>query len=178
MKRWGRAQKGGLFPEDGRRRHPVPLEPAKDTTAESELRSRILQLLLRSSFQAAVTDACLVHTTKGKRRYVYPDGWPDVTASIPVTGRGWAIEVKASDGEFRESQERKLYELEAAGWLVTRAVGEQGVVEVGAEIKRQLQLLPRRAFEQYLLRLRAIEIEARRREADALEEELRARARG
>jgi hypothetical protein len=114
-----------------------------------------------------------VHTSKGKRQYVYPEGWPDITASIPVTGRGWAIEVKTADGEFRESQELKLAELEAAGWLVTRAVGEQGVLDVNEEIKRQLALLDRGAFERYLINLRNLRLEAGSRAALLAEENLR-----
>lgn len=167
-----RILEGGLFPEDGRRRKPVPVEPGRDTTAESVLRSRILSLLLRSNFQAAVTDACTVHTPKGKRQFVYPEGWPDITASIPVTGRGWAIEVKTASGEFRESQELKLAELEAAGWLVTRAIGEQGVLDINEEIKRQLATLERGAFERYLINLRNLRSEAGARAA-LLQEESR-----
>lgn len=166
-----RTLSGGLFPEDRRRRHPVPSELARDTTPESILRSRILKLLLNSNFQAAVTDAATVHTSKGKRQLVYPPGWPDITSSIPVTGRAWAIEVKTAEGSFREAQEAKLAELEASGWLVTRAIGEQGVIDVNMEIKRQLGAIDRRAFEKYLLDLRRLRADAARR---AVEEELRA----
>lgn len=74
-----RTLSGGLFPEDRRRRHPVPSELARDTTPESILRSRILKLLLNSNFQAAVTDAATVHTSNGKRQLVYPSGWPDIS---------------------------------------------------------------------------------------------------
>jgi hypothetical protein len=153
-----RALEGGLFPEDGRRTKPVPTTLGKDTTAESKLRSRILSLLLNSNFQAAVTDAMTVDTPKGKRQLVYPAGWPDITASIPVTGRAWAIEVKKAGGEYREAQEKKLAELELAGWLVTRAEGEQGVVDVELEIRHQLALIERRAFEAYLIRLHTLRV--------------------
>lgn len=177
MKRRGNRMEGGLFPEDRRRTKPVPSVPAKDTTPESDLRSRILSLLRDSYFQAAVTDSMTVKTPKGKRQLVYPAGWPDVTASIPVTARAWAIEVKTADGEFRPSQEAKLAELEAAGWLVTRAVGEQGFVDVENEIRRQLDLLERdhrREFHQYIIRLRQLRSEAASKAAEA---ELRARTR-
>lgn len=156
---------GGLFSEDRRRTRPVPSEPARARVAENGrdgLRARILKLLLRSNIQAAVTDSKTVQTSGGKRQLVYPAGWPDVTASIPLTGRAWAIEIKTDEGEFRPEQEVKLLELEASGWLVTRAVGEQGVIDVGSEIKRQLAALDRRAFEQYLLELRRIRSEAAR----------------
>lgn len=139
----------------------------RDDAAESELRSRIHKLLLRSNFQAAVTDAKTVDTPKGKRQLVYPEGWPDITASIPVTGRAWAIEVKAEGGELRPSQEARLAELGAAGWLVTVAEGERGLVEVNEEIKRQLAALPRGEFEKYLVKLLRLRSEAARRAAEA-----------
>jgi len=161
-----RTLNGGLFPEDRRRKYPLPSEPARDTTPESALRSRILNLLLQSNFQAAVTDSGTVHTVKGQRQLVYPSGWPDITASVPVSARAWGIEVKTAVGKFREAQEEKLAELEAAGWLVTRAVGEQGVVDVNAEIKRQLAAIDPRAFEKYLLALRRLSSEAGARAAE------------
>lgn len=152
---------GGLFPEDRRRRYPAPVEPARDDTAENELRSRILRLLLRSNFPATVTDAKTVATLKGKRRLVYPEGWPDITASIPVTGRAWAIEVKKEGEDLRPSQVEKLAELEAAGWLVTVAEGAEGVVHVNREIKRQLEQIGNRDFQEYLHRLREARSAAR-----------------
>ncbi len=173
MRRRRRILEGGLFPEDARRRNPVPLVPGRDTTSESILRARILSLLLTSNFQAAVTDACTVETTRGRRQYVYPEGWPDITASVPVTGRAWAIEVKAAGGRFRESQERKLAELEAAGWLVTRAVGEQGVANVYEEIKRQLALIERGSYESYVSALHNIQSESVKRAALREEKKLR-----
>lgn len=163
-----RRAQGGLFPEDGRRKKPVVTTPAKDTTPESELRSRILKLLHNSRFQAAVTDAKTVQTSTGKRQLVWPEGWPDITASFPVTGRAWAIEVKAVGEELRESQVVRLAELEAAGWLVTVAEGEPGVAAVSAIIKGHVQYLWdnwRPEYKDYLMSVRRIRLEAAQREA-------------
>ena len=163
-----RKDEGGLFPEDGRRTKPVVTTPGRDTTPESCLRSRILKLLHSSEFQAAVTDAKTVDTRLGKRQLVWPEGWPDITASFPVTGRSWAIEVKAEGEELRDSQVARLAELEAAGWLVTVAEGEAGVAEVEKIVKLHLDYLwanRRREFQEYLLSLRRLRQEAAQREA-------------
>jgi hypothetical protein len=172
-----RPQAGGLFPEDRRRTKPSPSEYRAVKTPENGrkgLRAAILQLLLRSNIQAAVTDAKTVQTGKGKRQLVYPEGWPDITASIPVTGRAWAIEIKTEDGELRPAQEEKLLELVAAGWLVTLA---RSVDDVNGEIKRQFQLLweqHREAFKKYLATLRTIRSDAAQK---SVERETRKRAR-
>lgn len=137
------------------------------------LRSLILRLLLRSNFQAAVTDSKTVPTSKGPRQLVYPEGWPDVTASIPVTGRAWGIEIKTEDGKLRPAQEVKLREFQAAGWLITLA---RSVEDVNEELKRQVEYLWRHHrgdYENYLAELRRIRSEAARQ---AAERELRARA--
>lgn len=49
---------------------------------------------------------------------------------------------------------------------MTRAVGEQGVIDVNEEIKRQLGAIDRRAFEKYLLDIRRLRIDAARRAAE------------
>lgn len=126
------------------------------------LRALILSLLLRSNIQAAVTDSKTVKTVNGMRQLVYPEGWPDITASLPVTGRAWGIEIKTEDGELRDSQEDRLRELEASGWLITLA---RSVEEVNQEIKRQFALLDRKALVEYLTRIRELRSEAAQRAA-------------
>lgn len=164
-----RPDAGGLFPEDGRRTRPIPSEIRAIKTPENGrggLRSAILNLLLRSNIQAAVTDAKTVQTVKGARQLVYPEGWPDITASIPVSGRAWGIEIKTEDGELRPAQEEKLNELEAAGWLITLA---RSVDDVNRELKRQIQALwtdRRKEYEDYLAALRRLRSDAARRASE------------
>ena len=162
---------GGLFPEDRRRTRPVASELRAPDVPESEIRSVILKYLLRSNVIAEVTDSKTVQTMKGPRQLCYPEGWPDISALIPVTGRFWAIECKDLDGKLRPSQEARLPELEASGALITLA---RDLTDVSTELKRQLALLPRGAFEDYLVRLRHIRSAAAQRE---YEQELARRAR-
>lgn len=161
-----RAYTGGLFPEDKRRTRPVPIEQRAEQMAENGrngLRACILRLLLRSNFQAFVTDAKTVQTVGGKRQLVYPEGCPDIIASIPITGRAWGIEIKTEDGALRPSQEEMLPQLESAGWLITLA---RSVEDVNAEIKRQLAMLDPREFENYMVRLRLLRSAAARLRAE------------
>jgi len=62
-----------------------------------------------------------VQTSDGPRQLVWPEGWPDITALMPVTGQLWAIEVKSEDGRLREAQEDMLALIEASGGRVTIA---------------------------------------------------------
>ena len=141
--------------------------------SESYLRSKIFELLNKSNIQCAVTDAKTVQTTQGKRQLVYPAGWPDITAAIPLTARAWAIEVKTDEGELRESQIDKLAELRAAGWLVTVA---RSVEDVSQELKQQLAQLDRRALDAYFVALRHLRSAAAHRDY-LRKEEQRARER-
>jgi hypothetical protein len=139
------------------------------------LRSRILKLLQSANFQVVVTDSKTVKTAKGPRQLVYPNGWPDVTAVIPVTGRLWGIEIKTDDGDVRPSQEDRLLELTAANALVTLA---RSVEDVADELKRQIEYLwkhHRPAYQHYLTALSLQRAEATRR---AAEREQRTRPRG
>lgn len=159
-----RRASGGLFPEDRRRSRPAPSTPRAEEIAESELRSRVLRLLLRSNFPAAVTDSKTVKTSNGYRQLVWPAGWPDITASVPVLNIPWGIETKSTSGRLRDSQIERHAELRAAGWLITVP---RDVREVNDEIKRLVGLIGGRAWCDYLDRLRearreaALEIESR-----------------
>lgn len=151
-----RPQKGGLFPEDRRRTKPVVSEYTPDQLPENGpdgLRSRILKLLQSAHFQVVVTDSCTVKTVNGPRQLVYPEGWPDVTAVIPVTGRIWTIEIKTEEGDVRPAQEDRLLELTASGALVTLA---RSVEEVSDELQRQIELLWRERRSEYQRYLTAI----------------------
>lgn len=169
----GRTFSGGLFPEDRRRTRAVPSDLRALDVPESKIRSVILKYLLRSNVIAEVTDSMTLQTVKGPRQLCYPDGWPDISALVPVTGRFWAIECKDRDGKLRPSQEARLPELEASGALITIARDQ---TDVSTELKLQLSLLPRGAFEQYIVKLRQIRSEAARLEYER-EQARRARRR-
>lgn len=164
-----RPQKGGLFPEDGRRTRPVVSEYTPEQLPENGrdgLRARILKLLQGAHFQVEVTDSCTLKTVNGPRQLVYPEGWPDVTAVIPVTGRIWVIEVKTEDGEVRPAQEDRLLELTASGALVTLA---RSVGDVSDELKRQIELLwkeRRREYQNYLTAITLLRRAAAQRAAE------------
>ncbi|HEY0006203.1 MAG TPA: VRR-NUC domain-containing protein [Pyrinomonadaceae bacterium] len=102
---------------------------------------------------AEVTDSKTVQTVKGPRQLCYPAGWPDITAVLPVIGRLWAIECKTEDGKLRPEQEDRLPELEASGALVTIA---RDLTDVSSELKRQLEMLPKGAYIEYIQRMRQI----------------------
>jgi hypothetical protein len=137
---------------------PETIEPS-----EAELRSRIHRLLNRSLIQNAVTDARMIGTSKGNRYAVYPAGWPDITASIPLTGRAWGIEIKTSKGELRDSQKDLLPCLLAGGWLISIV---RSVEEVNHELKVQLSLLDPKALDEYFVKIRQLHSEAAAREAE------------
>ena len=82
---------------------------------------------------------------------------------MPVTGRLWAIECKTAEGRLRPEQEDRLPELEASGALVTLA---RDLTDVSGEFKRQLALLPKGAFEQHILKMRALWQAAAQRSAE------------
>jgi hypothetical protein len=138
--------------------------------SEAELRRQIHKHLNRSLIQNAVTDSRKIKTSAGPRFAVYPDGWPDITASIPLTGRAWGIEIKTEEGKLRPSQEAMLPRLEAAGWLISIV---RSVEEVSHELKIQLSLLDPRALDAYFVRIRQLDSEAAARER---ERELKKRA--
>lgn len=88
---------------------------------ESYIRSAISRTLEHLFVIHAVTDARLVKTPKGATRCVWPAGWPDITALLPITGQLWAIEVKTETGALRDPQRDTLPLIEASGGLVTVA---------------------------------------------------------
>lgn len=167
-----RPQKGGLFPEDRRRSKPVPSEytPVKlSENGRGGLRSQILKLLQDAHFQVEVTDASTIQTPKGERQLVYPAGWPDVTAVIPVSGRAWLIEIKTEDGDVRPAQEDRLLELTASGALVTLA---RSVDDVADELERLIVYLwkhHRTEYQNYLTALTLLRAAAEKRAAERKE---------
>jgi VRR-NUC domain len=88
---------------------------------EAFIRKAITDYLDLRNVVYAVTDAKTVHTADGPRQLVWPEGWPDITAILPVTGQIWAIEVKTENGKLREAQEDMLALISASGGLVTVA---------------------------------------------------------
>lgn len=166
----GRVDKrGGLFPEDRRRTKPSPSEIRPAKVAENGrggVRSESLKLIRDANFQVVVTDSSTVDTPLGKRQLVYPEGWPDITAVIPVTGRIWVIEAKTEDGDVRPAQEDRLLELTASNALVTLA---RSVGDVADELKRQIEYLwknHRTDYQNYLTALTLQREAAKRRAAE------------
>jgi hypothetical protein len=139
---------GGLFLAAG---------PQAISVSEAELRRRIHLYLNRSLIQNAVTDARNVGSQGRPRFAVYPAGWPDITASLPLTGRAWGIEIKTETGELRDSQKDLLPCLTAGGWLISVV---RSVEEVSHELKIQLSLLDHRALDDYFVRVRQLHSEA------------------
>ncbi|MEA2174215.1 MAG: hypothetical protein QOD00_1807, partial [Blastocatellia bacterium] len=115
-----------------------------------------------------------VQTVHGKRQLCYPAGWSDITAIIPFIGRLWAIECKAINGKLRPEQEDRLPELEASGALITIA---RDWLDVSSELKRQIDMLPRGAYEAHILKMRRVWQEAAQRasERERLKQEREAR---
>lgn len=173
-----RPEKGGLFPEDGRRTRPVVSEYQPPKIAENGrggLRARILKLLQGVHFQVVVTDASTVKTPNGPRQLVYPEGWPDITAVIPVTGRIWVIEIKTEDGDVRPAQEDRLLELTASHALVTLA---RSVEDVNDELKRLIAYLwkhHRQEYQSYLTAITTLRRAAAQRAAEREESKRRPR---
>jgi hypothetical protein len=99
----------------------------------------------------AVTDARLVQTPDGNTRCVYPAGWADITAMLPITARSWLIELKTEDGAMRETQTDLHPEYLITGALVTIA---RSVEDVGRELRRQYALLNPKDLNEYLLKIR------------------------
>jgi len=108
--------KGGLYA--GKRRALALKALGPD---EAAIQKSIRDYLDLRGVVYAVTDARTVQTKDGPRQCVSPEGWPDLTALLPVTGRLWAIEVKTETGNLREAQTDMLALIEASGGLVTVA---------------------------------------------------------
>lgn len=89
--------------------------------SEGDVQKNICWFLDLRDVVYAVTDAKTVKTVNGARQCVRPEGWPDITALLPVSGRLWAIEVKSERGALREAQKDMLALIEASGGLVTVA---------------------------------------------------------
>jgi hypothetical protein len=91
-----------------------------------------------------------------------------------VIGRLWAIECKTETGDLRPEQEARLPEIEASGALITIA---RDWLDVQRELRHQLSLLPKGAYEGYILNLRRIRQEAAQRadERERLKQERKAR---
>jgi len=106
---------GGLY--EGKRGKVLRVEGPD----ESFIRSAISKYLDALFVIHAITDARLVPVGSSFRRCVWPDGWPDITAMLPITGQLWAIECKSETGELRESQIDLLPLVEASGGIVTIA---------------------------------------------------------
>ncbi|MBI3652113.1 MAG: VRR-NUC domain-containing protein [Acidobacteria bacterium] len=90
----------------------------------------------------SVTDASLVFDDKGKvaGRAVETDGWPDVTASLPPSGRLLGFETKSKDGRLRPAQIACHAWLRSSGALVIvpRRVEEVAAALVDAGIRHQV----------------------------------------
>lgn len=98
--------------------------------SESTVQSAICDLLEVRNVVYSVTDARMVETEDGLRQCVKSEGWPDITAMLPITGRLWAIEVKSESGKLREAQVDMLALIEASGGLVTVARDTDEIREI------------------------------------------------
>ena len=116
----GEGYTGGLPFEEGERAQPLE-EIKPPDPAEAEIQKAITKLLDLRGIVYAVTNSKTVETEDGPRQLVYPPGWPDITALMPITGQLWAIEVKTLKGKLREAQEDMLALIEASGGRVTIA---------------------------------------------------------
>jgi hypothetical protein len=125
------------------------------------VRAQVTQFLRNNEVVHAVTDAGLV---AGKRRMVWPAGWPDITAILPVTGRGWLIECKTLVGELEESQRDLHPEFLLTGALLTIA---RTVADVSRVLDEHLLSLSARQRIDYYQALRATRRAARERRARA-----------
>jgi hypothetical protein len=139
---------------------------------ESTIRSAITQFLDLRYVIHAVTDARLVITPTGKTRCVWPAGWPDITALLPITGQLWAIEVKTETGGLRDSQLETLPLIKASGGLVTVARDTLIIREI---INRHYEQFTPAEIDEHRRRVRELREEAARRE---LEREIAKRAAG
>lgn len=139
---------------------------------ESTIRSAISDFLDLRYVIHAVTDARLVITPKGKTRCVWPAGWPDITALLPITGQLWAIEVKTETGDLRDSQRDTLPLIEASGGLVTVARDTLLIREI---INAHYLKFTAAEIDEHRRRVRELRDEAARRE---LEREIAKRAQG
>lgn len=108
---------GGLF--DGRAGRGKALVVSGPD--ESFIQSDITKYLDGRAVVYAVTNAKTVQTVNGPRQLVYPQGWADITAILPITGQIWAIEVKTDDGDQREAQKDVQALIEASGGKYTVA---------------------------------------------------------
>lgn len=160
--------RGGLY--EGKRGRVLQVAGA----SENSIRKAISEFLDLRFVIHAVTDARLVKTPAGWTRCVYPAGWPDITAVLPITGQVWAIEVKSETGELRDSQREMLPQIEATGGVVTVA---RDVFPVRDLINRHLAQFSPAQIDEYKAHVRRLRDEARQREFER-ERAKRARAQG
>lgn len=109
---------GGLY--EGKRGKALRVTGAPEN-GPTGVRASVTKFLTVRKIVHAITDSGKVESVRGTRRMVYPAGWPDITAILPVTGQLWAIETKTQTGELEESQKDLHPVIEAAGALLTIA---------------------------------------------------------
>jgi hypothetical protein len=137
--------------------------------AENEIRGAISRFLHLRFVIHAITDARIVKTPDGPRRCVWPAGWPDITAILPITGEIWAIEVKTETGDLRDSQVETLPLIKASGGIVTVA---RDVLPVREYLNRHFEQFNVTQIDEYRREVRRIREEAARA---SLEREIAAR---
>lgn len=113
----------------------------RERASERSIQSGIVDLLKLIGLPHSVTDASLVFDDRGKAcgRAVETDGWPDVTVSLPPSGRLLGIETKSKDGRLRPSQIACHAWLRDSGALVIvpRSIEEVASVLLEVGIKHQ-----------------------------------------
>lgn len=110
----------GLIPK-GR-----PLSPEEKTArrrAQRENHDRLVEAILEhcawKKWPATVTDAERVHNARGQvRQGKVLSGWPDITGTMPPTGRAWCIEVKTGRARLERDQPEVHARLLASGAAV------------------------------------------------------------
>ena len=141
---------GGLF--EGKRGRVLKVE-----TGENEIRKAISDLLDLRCVIHAITDARLVKTPQGWTRCVWPAGWPDISAILPISGQFWAIEVKTETGALRDTQCDTLPLIAATGAVVTVA---RDVLTVQSIINRHYARYTAAEVEAWRRRVRELRAEA------------------
>ncbi|HZS09518.1 MAG TPA: VRR-NUC domain-containing protein [Blastocatellia bacterium] len=89
------------------------------TAAEAGIQAAITEWLTVRHIPFSVTDSSRAFGPDGEpRKSKCRAGWPDVSGTLPPSGRAFYIETKSAKGRLRAEQKRVISRLRSAGALV------------------------------------------------------------
>jgi VRR-NUC domain-containing protein len=101
---------------------------------ERDIQSGVIHLLTLLHIPHSVTDASRTWSKDGEvRRGKVDTDWPDVSGTLPPTGRALYVETKARWGKLSPGQREKIKELRRAGAL---CIVPDNISDVAVELAR------------------------------------------